>query len=101
MAHLFLQNLCFSSDEPCVTQTSAYCMLTLLLSCFNYALRGKFLLLHSLLQDIFIYALFWLPRVNLSLKNVLPYYTPMTVFRFLETNVCWNQSSYAINIPLI
>ena len=25
---------------------------------------------------------------------------PITLFRFLETNVCWNQSSYAMNVPL-
>ena len=55
--------------------TSTYCMLTLWLSCVNYALLGEFPLLHRLLQDIFTYALFWLPRVNLSLKNQLPYYT--------------------------
>ena len=55
--------------------TSTYCMLTLWLSCVNYALCGEFPLLHRLLQDIFTYALFWLPRVNLSLKNKLPYYT--------------------------
>ena len=55
--------------------TSTYCMLTLWLSCVNYTLSGEFPLLHRLLQDIFTYALFWLPRVNLSLKNQLPYYT--------------------------
>ena len=43
--------------------TSTYCMLTLLLSYVNYALRGEFPSLHRLLQDIFTYALFWLPRV--------------------------------------
>ena len=50
-------------------------MLTFWLSCVNYALGGEFPLLHRLLQDIFTYALFWLPRVNLSLKNKLLYYT--------------------------
>ena len=55
--------------------TSTYCMLTLWLSCVNYALHGEFPLLHRLLQDIFTYALFWLPRVCLSLKKQLPYYT--------------------------
>ena len=25
---------------------------------------------------------------------------PIILFRFLETNVCWNQSSYAMNVPL-
>ena len=55
--------------------TSTYCMLTLWLSCVNHALRGEFPLLHRLLQDIFTYALFWLPRVYLSLKKQLPYYT--------------------------
>ena len=64
----------------------------------NCTLLGEFPLLHHVLQDIFTYALFWLIRVNLSLKNQLPYYT--INFRFLETNVCWNQISYAMNVPL-
>ena len=55
--------------------TSTYCMLTLWLSWVNYALRGEFPLLHRLLQYIFTYALFWLPRVNFSLKNLPPYFT--------------------------
>ena len=25
---------------------------------------------------------------------------PIIPFRFLETNVCWNQSSYGMNVPL-
>ena len=49
--------------------TSTCCMLTLWLSCVNYALLGEFPLLHRLLQDIFTYALFWLPRLWLSLKK--------------------------------
>ena len=32
-------------------------------------------LLHRPLQDIFTFALFWLPRINLSLQNQLSYYT--------------------------
>ena len=32
-------------------------------------------LLHRPLQYIFTFALFWLPRINLSLQNQLPYYT--------------------------
>ena len=55
--------------------TSTYYMLTFSLSCVNYALRGEFPFLHRLLQYIFTYALFWLPRVCLSLKKQLPYYT--------------------------
>ena len=55
------------------------------------ALGGEFPLLDRLLQDIFTYALFWLPRVNLPLKTSFP----IKLFRFLETNVCWNQSSYS------
>ena len=100
MAHLFLQNLCFSSDEHCVTQSSAYCMLTFWLSCFNYALRGEFPLLHSLLQDIFTYALFWLPRVNLSLKHLLPYYTNSFSWnkRLLEPKFLCNEWSVNLNI---
>ena len=61
--------------EGALCNTSTYCMLTLWLSCVNHALRGEFPLLHRLLQDIFTYALFWLPRVYLSLKKQLPYYT--------------------------
>ena len=55
--------------------TSTYCMLAFWMSWVNYALRGEFPLLHRPLQDIFTYGLFWLPRVNISLKNQLPYYT--------------------------
>ena len=55
--------------------TSTYYMLTFSLSCVNYALRGEFPFLHRLLQYIFTYALFWLPRVCLSHKKQLPYYT--------------------------
>ena len=62
--------------------TSTYCMLTLWLSCVIYALRGEFPLLHRLLQYIFTYALFWLPRVNFSLKNLPPYFT---------ISLSWNQ----------
>ena len=67
-------------------------------SCVNCTLLGKFPLLHHVLQDIFTYTLFWLIRVNLSLKNQLPYDT--INFRFLETNVCLNQISYAMNVPI-
>ena len=52
---------------------------------------GEFLLLHRLLQDIFTYAFFWLPRVNLSFKNKLPC---IILFRFLEKSVCWNQIKF-------
>ena len=75
--------------------TSTYCMLTLWLSCVNYAQRGEFPFLPRLLQDIFTYALFWLPRV-FPLNSSFP----IILFRFLETNVCWNQSSCARNVPL-
>ena len=77
--------------------TSASCMLTVWLSWVNYALCGEFPLLHRLLQDISTYALFWLPRVCLSLKKQLPFYT---ISFFFDTNVCWNQNSYAMNVPL-
>ena len=62
--------------------TSTYYMLTFSLSCVNYALRGEFPFLHRLLQYIFTYALFWLPRVNFSLKNLPPYFT---------ISLSWNQ----------
>ena len=55
--------------------TSTYCKVTFWLNCANYALRGKFPFLHRPLQYIFTYALFWLPRVNFSLKNLPPYCT--------------------------
>ena len=81
--------------------TSTYCMVTFWLSCLNYALRGEawgisITACHRLLEDIFTYALFWLTRVCVSLKKQLP----IVLFRFLITNVCWNQSSYAMNVPL-
>ena len=60
--------------------TSVYCILTFWLSWVNYVLRGEFPLLYILLQDIFTYALFLLPGVNLSLKNQLPYYIIYSVF---------------------
>ena len=80
--------------------TSTYCMLTFWLSCVNYALRGEFPLLHRLLQDIFTYALFWLPRVNLSLKNQLPYYTYSFSWnkRLLEPKFLCNECSVNLNI---
>ena len=75
--------------------TSTYCMLTFCLSWVNYALRGKFPLLHRLLQDIFTYALFWLPRVYLSLKKQLPYYTISFSWnkRLLETKFLCDERS--------
>ena len=81
--------------------TSTYCMVTFWLSCLNYALRGEawgisITACHRLLEDIFTYGLFWLTRVCVSLKKQLP----IVLFRFLITNVCWNQSSYAMNVPL-
>ena len=76
--------------------TSTYCMLTFWLSCVNYALRGEFPLLYILLQDIFTYALFLLPGVNLSLKNQLPYY----IISFSWNKRLLEQSSYAMNVPL-
>ena len=81
--------------------TSTYCMVTFWLSCLNYALRGEawgisITACHRLLEDIFTNALFWLTRVCVSLKKQLP----IVLFRFLITNVCWNQSSYAMNVPL-
>ena len=81
--------------------TSTYCMVTFWLSCLNYALRREawgisITACHRLLEDIFTYALFWLTRVCVSLKKQLP----IVLFRFLITNVCWNQSSYAMNVPL-
>ena len=53
--------------------------------------------IYIVLQYIFTYALVWLPGVNLSLKNQLPYFV---FLKQIETNVCWNQSSYAMNVPL-
>ena len=75
--------------------TSTCCMLALWLSWVNYALRGEFPLLHRLLQDIFKYALFWLPRVNIFLKNLLPYYTISFSWtrRFLEPKFLCDECS--------
>ena len=77
-------------------KNSIYCMLTFWLSCVNNALWREFPLLHVLLQDIFTYTLFWLPGVNLFLKNQLSYYT----ISFSWHKLCWNQSFYAMNFPL-
>ena len=70
---LFAELMFLFGWELC--NTSTYYMLTFSLSCVNYALRGEFPFLHRLLQYIFTYALFWLPRVNFFLKNLPPYFT--------------------------
>ena len=94
--------------------TSTYCKLTFSLNCVNYALRGEFPLLQKLLQDI-LYALFWLPRVNLSLKNQLPYYTisfswnkrllePKFLCEECSVNLCERNSAFPLmkkQFPLI
>ena len=67
---LFAELMFLFGWELC--NTSTYYMLTFSLSCGNYALRGEFPFLHRLLQYIFTYVLFWLPRVNFSLKNLPP-----------------------------
>ena len=73
--------------------TSIYCMLTFWLSCTNY---GEFPLLHIPLQDIFTYALFWYSELICPLKTSFP----IILSRSIETNVSWNQSSYAMTVPL-
>ena len=75
--------------------TSTYYMLTFSLSCVNYALLGKFPFLHRLLQYILTYALFWLPRVNFSLKNLPPYFTISLSWnkRLLEPKVLCDECS--------
>ena len=81
-----------------LSKTSTYCMLTIWLRCENYSLRGEFPLLHRLLRDMFTYThCFGYPELILPLKTSFP----ITLFSFLETNVCWNQSSYAMNVLLI
>ena len=64
-----------------------HCMLTVWLGCTNHALRGEFTSLHRLLQDIFVYALLWLPRFNLSLINCFL----IILFRLSETNLSGNK----------
>ena len=56
-------------------------------------------LLHRPLQDIFTLALFWLPWINLSLQNLLPYC--YYYFVFLKQQFTWAKVSYAMNVPLI
>ena len=76
--------------------TSTYCMLTLWLSCVNYALRGECPQLHRLLQDIFT----WLPRVCLSFKKQLPYYTISFSLnkRLLEPKFLYDECSVNLDI---
>ena len=56
--------------------TSTYCKLTFWLSCVNSIMlcEGNFHYSRDSYKT-FLFALFWLPRVNLSLQNQLPYYT--------------------------
>ena len=76
--------------------TSTYCVLTFWLSCVNYALGGEF---HHPIDSykIFLHThCFGYPELIFPLKTSFP----IKLFRFLETNVCWNQSSYAMKVPL-
>ena len=63
----------------------------------NYALRGKFPSLHRPLYKIFLYMhCFGYPELIFPLINCFN----IILFRLLETNVCWDQSSYAMNVPI-
>ena len=39
-------------------------------------------------------------RIRMFVKSAVKTSFPIILFRFLETNVCWNRSSYAMNVPL-
>ena len=61
----------------------------------NYALRGEFPSLERLLQNIF-YICITLPELIFPLINCFP----VILFRLLEANICWNQSSHAMYVSL-
>ena len=86
---LFAELMFLFGWELC--NTSTYYMLTFSLSCGNYALRGEFPFLHRLLKYTFTYALFWLPRVNFSLKNLPPLLSnSLLTWRKQKTSKKWN-----------
>ena len=76
--------------------TSTYCMLPsdwvawimLCVGNFHYSIDSNKIFLHA--------HCFGYPEFVFPLKSSFP----IILFRFLETNVCWNQSSYAMNVPL-
>ena len=71
---LFAEPMFFFGWALC--NTSTYCMLAFWLSWVNfYALRGNFHYSMDSYKIFFTYALFWLPKVNISLKKQLPYFT--------------------------
>ena len=57
-------------------------------------------------RSVIIIIIFWNFFLVASLRFSLVYLFPLKssfpiiLFRFLETNFCWNQSSYAMNVPL-
>ena len=92
MAHLYLRNLCFPSDERCVTLQPTTREPSDI-SCVNYALR------HYSIDSYKIY----LHTHSFSYAELIfPFKTclPIILFRFLETRVYWNQRFYAMNVPL-
>ena len=92
MAHLYLRNLCFPSDERCVTLQPTTREPSDI-SCVNYALR------HYSIDSYKIH----LHTHSFSYAELIfPFKTwlPIILFRFLETRVYWNQRFYAMNVPL-
>ena len=55
---------------------------------FHYSIDSYKIFLHT--------DCFGCPELIFPLKTSFP----IILFRFLEKNVCWNQSSYAMNVPL-
>ena len=92
MAHLYWRNLCFSSDERCVTLQPTTREPSDI-SCVNYALRY---------YSIDSYKIYLHTHSFSYAELIFPFKTwlPIILFRFLETNVCWKQSSHAMNVPL-
>ena len=110
---LFLRNPCFSSDERCVTlqliaswPSDWVAWITLCVGNFHYSRES---------YKIFLYALFWLPRINLSLKNQVPYYTisfswnkrllePKFLYHECSVNLCEGNNAFPLmkrHFPLI
>ena len=78
--------------------TSTYCMLTFCMSCVNFIM----LCVRNFHYSIDSYKIFLHTHCFGNPELIFPLKTcfPIVLFSFLETNVCWNQSSYAINVPL-
>ena len=75
--------------------TSIYCMLTFWLSCMN-SITPYTPTRYFYIPTVFIVLCFGYSELICSLKTSFP----IILFRSIETNVSWNQSSYAMTVPL-